>query len=157
MTMQCSVAYYGSEYHSRPNSGFAAAETDATTLALVPTFLLREAERANGGMEFQHFPNSKPPSRQDGRHVAEPRKERSTSERTAATGSFFNWHRLTPKKTSDDKKVDVLSRSQNAESGLQFSSSKKGRARALIILNIIYKQGCTRLWLSVCLSVLVCV
>ena len=120
----------------------------------LPFYYGRPNERANGGMEFQHFPNSKSPSRQDGRHVAEPRKERSTSERTAATGSFFNWHRLTPKKTSDDKKVDVLSRSQNAESGLQFSSSKKGRARGRLLY---YLEAGLYALVAVCLSVLVCV
>ena len=42
-----------------------------------------------------------------------------------ATGSFPNWHRLTQKKTSDDKKVDGLAREIDAKVKSEGSSSSK--------------------------------
>ena len=53
------LANYGSECHSRPNSGFAVAENDAAGSSLFTTAGTRgRAKSANGGMEFQHFPDS---------------------------------------------------------------------------------------------------
>ena len=123
------LANYGSECHSRPNSGFGVAENDAAGSSLFTTAGTRgRAKSANGGMEFQHFPDSVVQAgngRQAVSHVAGRRRsvrwpmggrttERVASQRAssqpAATGSFPNWHRLTQKKTSDDKKVDGLAR-----------------------------------------------
>ena len=53
------LANYGSECHSRPNSGFGVAENDAAGSSLFTTAGTRgRAKSANGGMEFQHFPDS---------------------------------------------------------------------------------------------------
>ena len=121
------LANYGSECHSRPNSGFGVAENDAAGSSLFTTAGTRgRAKSANGGMEFQHFPDSAVQAG-IGRQAAvtSPGGEGAfdgwTNDRTSgqpasdqpaatATGSFPNWHRLTQKKTSDDKKVDGLAR-----------------------------------------------
>ena len=121
-----SVSCYGSEFHSRPNSGFAAAETNST---LAGSSLFTTG-RTNDRMEFQHFPDSKPARRQSRSRTnagaIDDQWTRDENERpTAATGSFVNWHRLTQKKTSDDKKGDVPSRCQNTESGPHLLSEFK--------------------------------
>ena len=115
------LANYGSECHSRPNSGFGVAENDAAagSSLFATTGTRGRAGSANGGMEFQHFPDSAVQAG-IGRQAAvtSPGGEGAfdgwTNDRTsgqpAATGSFPNWHRLTQKKTSDDKKVDGLAR-----------------------------------------------
>ena len=121
------LANYGSEFHSRPNSGFAVAKNDAAGSSLFTTAGTRgRAGSANGGMEFQHFPDSvqagigrqaavtSSPGEEgafDGRtNDRTSGQPQPASDKPAATGSFPNWHRLTQKKTSDDKKVEGLSR-----------------------------------------------
>ena len=109
---------------TRPNSGFAVAENDAAGSSLFTTTGTGGRTRsANGGMEFQHFPDSVQAGIVGQAAVTSPGGEGAfdgwTNDRTsgqpasdqpAATGSFPNWHRLTQKKTSDDKKVDGLAR-----------------------------------------------
>ena len=58
--LMSALANYGSECHSRPNSGFGVAENDAAagSSLFATTGTRGRAGSANGGMEFQHFPDS---------------------------------------------------------------------------------------------------
>ena len=79
------LANYGSECHSRPNSGFGVAENDAAGSSLFTTAGTRgRAKSANGGMEFQHFPRLRRPSRH--RKAGSQSRRRAKKERSMADG-----------------------------------------------------------------------